>query len=113
NTVADVPVVTPPLPAGRATSKDADADPKPGPPAPVLPASATQSVSAPTLTTPTAAGEPPSRRPSVDTLWYAGTVAFALLLVAGLAIFSSVHELAIGIQKTQQQQNSRMRIPSR
>ena len=116
DTVADVPVMTPPLPAGRATSKDAGAVSKPGLPAPSLPTSATQPVapvSAPTSTTPRVAGAPPFRRPSVDTLWYAGTAVFALLLVAGLAIFSSVHELAIGIQKTQQQQNSRMRNPYR
>jgi predicted Zn finger-like uncharacterized protein len=114
--IAEGTLVTPPLPAGRATSKAAGADSKPGLPAPRLPASAFQPVApvcAPTFTAPTVAAEPPARRPSVDALWYAGTVVFALLLVAGLAIFASVHEMAMGIQKTQQQQNSRMRNPYR
>jgi predicted Zn finger-like uncharacterized protein len=110
--VPEVPVMTPPLPASRGKSKPAGADSKSAPPAPTLPTSASQPVSpvsAPALTAPTAAGEPPARWPRVDTLWYAGTVAFALLLIAGLAVFSSFRDLAIGIENTQRQQQMRVR----
>src|SRR4029077_7843421 len=42
HTVAEVPVMTPPLPAGAGKSKTAGADSKAGLPAPSLPASAMQ-----------------------------------------------------------------------
>jgi hypothetical protein len=42
------------------------------------------------IASPTSEGKRFARRPSVDTLWYAGTVGFALLLIAWLAVYPMI-----------------------
>lgn len=60
------------------------------------------------LASPAVAGEPTARRPSENALWYGGAAVFALLLITGLAIRSSVHE----IEEARRYQSSKNQIPN-
>jgi hypothetical protein len=64
-----------------------------------------------TCTSPEVAGKRTDRQRIVDALWYAGTIAFALLLVYGIWTRSGIREGEI--QGQQQLQNPGNRSPRR